>query len=480
MSRVLQRLGEADTDLANERARLVRLCTRLTGDREAAEDLAQETLLVAWRDAHALRDPLAREHWLAGIARNLCLRWARARGRERRRTIVAGTRGEVADAGAIEQVADDFDLAVALERDELAELLDRALALLPPASRDVLVARYVDASPYAAIAARLGVSEKAISMRLARGKLLLRRALATDLRVEALVYGLPRTVEDADWGETRIWCHNCGRRRLIGRFDRAIYELHLRCPECHPRTGVEVCSATWPAALAGVRGYKAAFSRVARLATAQYRHALEHGAAPCIRCGRPARLRMGIPPDLRALAGSTSTGNCFATVSSTALVLFMARELGLAPAAIGLVLGAIGPGSLLGAFLAPHLPARLGLGRTVVAAVFLLHSGNLLQAFAGGSAARAAATLAAAQFTIGLMAVILNVHLLSLSQAITPDRLQGRLRATLLFVSPEAMPLGALAGGALGGFVGALWIVLSPLRILREQPLARRDDRTPG
>jgi len=128
---------------------------------------------------------------------------------------------------------------------------------------------------------------------------------------------------------------------------------------------------------------------------------------------------------------------------------------------------------------------RLGLGRTVVAAVFLLHCGNLLQAFAGGSAARAVATLAVAQFTIGLMAVILNVNLLSLSQAITPDRLQGRLRATLLFVSAGAMPLGALAGGALGdalglrptllvggigGFAGAVWIVLSPLRTLHELP----------
>lgn len=194
---------------------------------------------------------------------------------------------------------------------------------------------------------------------------------------------------------------------------------------------------------------------------------------------------VGGDPLLRALAGSTGTGNFFATIGSTALVLFMARELGLAPAVIGLVLGAIGPGSLLGALLAPRLPARLGLGRTVVAAVLLLHGGNLLQAFAGGSAARAAATLAAAQFTIGLTAVILNVNLLSLSQAITPDRLQGRLRATLLFVSAGAMPLGALAGGALGdalglrptllvggigGFVGALWIVLSPLRTLHELP----------
>jgi len=222
----------------------------------------------------------------------------------------------------------------------------------------------------------------------------------------------------------------------------------------------------------------------------------ESPAPPAARQGVLADIREGLrlvggDPLLRALAGSTSTGNFFATVSSTALILFMARELGLAPAAIGLVLGAIGPGSLLGALLAPRLPARLGLGRTVVAAVLLLHGGNLLQAFAGGSAARAAATLAIAQFTIGLTAVILNVNLLSLSQAITPDRLQGRLRATLLFVSAGATLAGGALGealglrptllvGGIGGFVGALWIVLSPLRILREQPLARRDDRTPG
>jgi MFS family permease len=200
---------------------------------------------------------------------------------------------------------------------------------------------------------------------------------------------------------------------------------------------------------------------------------------------------VGGDPLLRALAGSTGTGNFFATISGTALVLFMARDLGLAPAAIGLVVGAIGPGSLLGALLAPRLPARLGLGRTVVVMVFLLHGGNLLQAFAGGSTVRAAATLALAQFAIGLTAVILNVNLLSLSQALVPDRLQGRLRATLLFVSAGAMPLGALAGGALGdalglrsallvgglgGFTGALWIVLSPIRTLRAQPAAARGD----
>jgi DNA-directed RNA polymerase specialized sigma24 family protein len=43
--------------LPAEHARLVRLCTHLTGDRDAADDLAQETLIEAWRQQHKLVDP---------------------------------------------------------------------------------------------------------------------------------------------------------------------------------------------------------------------------------------------------------------------------------------------------------------------------------------------------------------------------------------------------------------------------------------
>lgn len=60
-----------------EHARLVRLCATITGSSEAAEDLAQETLLEAWRHLEGLRDPEKRSQWLSGIARNVCLRWKR-------------------------------------------------------------------------------------------------------------------------------------------------------------------------------------------------------------------------------------------------------------------------------------------------------------------------------------------------------------------------------------------------------------------
>src|SRR5690242_6140314 len=69
-------------DLPSERARLVRLCARLTGSYEAAEDLAQETLYETWRRADNVRDAEAWRSFVSGVAKNVCLRWQRQQGRE--------------------------------------------------------------------------------------------------------------------------------------------------------------------------------------------------------------------------------------------------------------------------------------------------------------------------------------------------------------------------------------------------------------
>ena len=68
--------------LPSEWPRLVRLCAHFTGDRDAAEDLAQETLIEAWRHQDRLYDWQGYSSWLSAIARNLSLRWIRQRGRE--------------------------------------------------------------------------------------------------------------------------------------------------------------------------------------------------------------------------------------------------------------------------------------------------------------------------------------------------------------------------------------------------------------
>ena len=123
--------GDAARD-RDERARMVRLCTLLTGDGEAAEDLAQEVLLEAWRLASRLLDPSGRAHWLSAIARNVCLRWRRRRAREGRGLLSPREQPEAAAAALDSWLTDDIDLDVELERGELAELLDRALARSRP------------------------------------------------------------------------------------------------------------------------------------------------------------------------------------------------------------------------------------------------------------------------------------------------------------------------------------------------------------
>ena len=56
---------------SQEWARLVRLCAAMANNKDVAEDLAQETMLEAWRHKHELRSPEKRMQWLSGIARNI-------------------------------------------------------------------------------------------------------------------------------------------------------------------------------------------------------------------------------------------------------------------------------------------------------------------------------------------------------------------------------------------------------------------------
>jgi len=66
---------------SRQRARLVRLCRAIVRDPVAAEDLAQETLLEAWRHQDKLTDPSGADAWLSAIGRNVCRRWLHAQGR---------------------------------------------------------------------------------------------------------------------------------------------------------------------------------------------------------------------------------------------------------------------------------------------------------------------------------------------------------------------------------------------------------------
>ncbi len=196
-----------------------------------------------------------------------------------------------------DQLADDFDLELELERDDLSRLLDRAMALLSPEIREVLVRRYVEESPQAEVAARLGLSEGAVEARLHRGRLALRRVLSTKMADEAAGYGLisPR---DAGWEETRIWCPSCGRRRLEGWLRPAEGKLYMRCPGCS-RSEAHLIHSNLGAGLSHVNNYRPAVSRVLRAIHDLFRLRGGDGTAPCPKCGQRLPLQRGAPPWLR-------------------------------------------------------------------------------------------------------------------------------------------------------------------------------------
>jgi RNA polymerase sigma factor (sigma-70 family) len=284
--------------LPEERTRLVRLCARITGNVDAAEDLAQETLLEAWRNKHTLRDYERRTQWLCGVARNVCLRWQRKHGRDSAHLITPhpGQDGQdTALADLEDALTDDLDVEVVLERKELVELLDRALALLPMETRAVLVKRYVEESPLAEIAAQLGTNASAVAMRLQRGKLVLRRVLTREMRDELAPYDLHVVVDE--WEETPLWCRICGQRRLLGKRDPNEGILLLKCPLCSPGADDALNRNHLPA-LQGVKGYKPLYSRLAAWCDHYYRTGLRNSSIQCERCGHMLPARISLSKDL--------------------------------------------------------------------------------------------------------------------------------------------------------------------------------------
>jgi MFS family permease len=188
-------------------------------------------------------------------------------------------------------------------------------------------------------------------------------------------------------------------------------------------------------------------------------------------------------PLLRPIAACTSLSNLFSAMAMAILILFAVRELGLAAGAIGVALAIGNVGFLVGAFAADRIARRVGIGRTIVGSAVLFGLGGFAYPFA--TPATALALLVAGGLLFGFGGVVYNVNQVSLRQAITPGRMQGRMNATMRFVVWGTLPIGALAGGALGGAIGlrpTLWVaavggllafvppLLSPVRGLASIP----------
>ncbi len=188
---------------------------------------------------------------------------------------------------------------------------------------------------------------------------------------------------------------------------------------------------------------------------------------------------------LRPLAEGIAIHFLFANIIYTLIVIYAVRDLSIEPVPLGIVFAALGPGFLIGALLAPHATRRFGPGRVMTFAPLLTLAGMSLVPLAGGSQMLSVLMLAAAHFLMACGIQLHGINLVSLRQAITPPRLQGRMSASFRYVNLLGACMGALIAGTLAErigirptlFVGACGLLLpflrlffSPVRRLREVP----------
>lgn len=186
---------------------------------------------------------------------------------------------------------------------------------------------------------------------------------------------------------------------------------------------------------------------------------------------------------LRAITVCNVLSNLASGAFIAVEVLFLARDLRLSPGAVGFMLTCEGIGGLLGALSAGWWTGRIGQARTTWLVCVVTWPSSLLIPLARPGELVALTPIGLVFFSYGV--IVYNVAQVSYRQAICPDRLLGRMNASVRFMIWGIAPVGSLAGGALGeliGVRGTVWVslavqtlaitplLLSPLRKMRDVP----------
>ena len=145
---------------------LVTLAYRFCGDRDQAEDMAQEAFLRAYTRLHQWRDDARFSTWLYAVALNV---FRSATRRDTVREVPLEPAGEVAAAS---------DPLEALDARQRAALVRRMVRGLPPRYREAVVLFYFLERNVADAACVLGLPTGTFKARLHRGRELLRSRLA--------------------------------------------------------------------------------------------------------------------------------------------------------------------------------------------------------------------------------------------------------------------------------------------------------------
>jgi RNA polymerase sigma-70 factor (ECF subfamily) len=159
--------------------RIYGLCLRWLGEPLAAEEVAQDVFLSAWRGLPGFREEARFDTWLRRVAVNKCKNRRlhhKRRAHDRHDSIDAQSEDD--DKPLLQLVHGGPSSDAKTMRDEASVLLQGALDALPEEQRSIVLMRDLEDLTYEEIAEALDVPRGTVKSRLHRARAMLARALS--------------------------------------------------------------------------------------------------------------------------------------------------------------------------------------------------------------------------------------------------------------------------------------------------------------
>lgn len=188
-------------------------------------------------------------------------------------------------------------------------------------------------------------------------------------------------------------------------------------------------------------------------------------------------------PMVFPLAARSIPGHLFGSFYGVLYSIYLLHELRLDPLLLGIVISAGGVGSLVGSLFASRTINAMGIGPALLWTAIASSALGVLTPLAMGPVALATLMVFIPQLIGDGLQTIEGVAELSLVQGVTPDRVLGRVNATLdvvahgiaypvgaliaAFVAEQIGLRGAIALGWAGMALSIVWIVVSPIPRMR-------------
>jgi MFS family permease len=197
---------------------------------------------------------------------------------------------------------------------------------------------------------------------------------------------------------------------------------------------------------------------------------------------------------LRSLAIELTISGLSGRMIGVGFLIYLNREVGFGPGVLGMIFAVGGLTGLAGSGVASKWAWFGGLGPALVLAALVRGAGTFFMPLAASVSVLGVILLVLNQLVSDPAWAFYDINAVSLRQAITPERLLGRMNASMRFVNFGAMLLGTLLGGILGELIGVrqmlftaaaimslapLWLLISPVARLRKTPAQIADPMQP-